>query len=196
MKRASLIALSLCLSCNEPRTPVAAPEPTTDANVCARYCELMESCEIAPKDCQKGCAVDVKKFRDGFFVSHFGCLDHELSQAACAQMSIGERRQSISLCFSASLEAWSKKDGGESLRTIVASVCAREARCHPPDAEPQSVEADCSKTLEAKMRAQVSSAIYAAARPELVRDVAACVRAASCSVEAPADSCFEMAMQR
>ncbi|MGZ3422198.1 MAG: hypothetical protein ACXWUG_15595 [Polyangiales bacterium] len=195
MKRAlaMLILMSCLVSCTEPRAPTPAIEPTTDANVCARYCARMASCEIAPQDCEKGCALDKKKFRDGFFVSVAGCLDHELSDSACAQKSLGERRQTISLCFSATLEAWSKKDDGTSLRTIVSSVCAREARCHPGE---KTVETDCSKNLEAKMRAQVSSAIYAAARPELVHDVAECVRAASCSVEAPADACFENAMQR
>jgi hypothetical protein len=196
VKRALATLIVLSCACTEPRTPAPAIEPTTDANVCARYCARMTSCGIAPKECEKGCAVDQKKFRDGFFVSLDGCLDHELSESACTQKSLGERRQTISLCFSATLEAWSKKDDGTSLRTIVASVCAREARCHPGEASAKTVETDCSKTLEAKMRAQVSSAIYAAARPELVREVASCVQASSCSVEAPADACFENAMQR
>jgi hypothetical protein len=190
---ARVFSVVILVSCTEPRAPIVAHEATTDANVCARYCARMESCAIAPKACEAGCTRDVHKYRDGFFVSLFGCLDHELSEAACVQKSLGERRQTISLCFSATLEAWSKRDDGASLRAIVASVCAREARCHP---EEKTVTLECEKVLETKMRGQVSSAIYAAARPELVHDVAVCIRSASCSVEAPADMCFDNAMQR
>jgi hypothetical protein len=187
-----ILPAMIAMSCAEPRAPAPSQESNIDeSNACERFCERLTACNIAPNSCRPGCEQDQKKLREGFYPSLAGCLEQELSDAACSQKSLGERRQSVSLCFAATVKVWSEKDDGTSLRTIVESVCARQARC----AKGGETSQECAKRLEGKLKPRVTGTLFSVARPELVTKVSTCVTTASCDDDDAVDRCFDTALK-
>lgn len=179
----SLVALACaCTPAASPAKPVAEP---TEADACARFCDRLGDCGIAPPSCTTGCARDQKKMREGAYPSLVSCVERELAPEVCAAISGPERRDRLTLCWTATVEAWSTRTGEGSLATVVHAVCARRARCHPEEGAAESCEAE----LKAKLGGSATAKMLAVARPELVSELATCVETSACDVEDPVAAC-------
>jgi len=175
-----LIALALVLGCGGATSAPAKSRPApTEADACERYCTTLGDCRISQPNCLAACAVDQKKFRNGFHPSLVACLERELER--CELREVVERRQVVAICFSAVLEAYARDDAA--IGKIVHAVCTREARC-APDPEPK-----CEEMLREKLKSSPQSKALAVARPELITTIADCVEKSGCSDADPIETC-------
>lgn len=184
MKRLFVWTTILTMSCGVERPPTtAARPPPTDEDACARMCEQLGECGIAPVACASSCARDQARLRKGVQAGLVGCLERELVR--CDARPIADRRQLVSLCWTATLEGWSKEAGRGAITEVVRAVCERAARCEPGT---ETVD-ECTKALEAKLRDSPQGKTLAVARPELVTGIATCVRDGSCAEPHPVAAC-------
>jgi hypothetical protein len=186
VKRLALLLLLGCLGCEPERATTSAPRPPpTEADACTRLCEQLDGCAIAPPGCPARCTRDQARLRAGVQASFTSCL--ELKLVDCNRRSLPERRQEVSLCWSATLEAWSSGEGKAAIDTVVSAVCTRATRC---EAEAAPLD-ECVKALGKKLAGSAQGKTLAVARPELVASVAACVSKASCAEPHPVAVCSE-----
>lgn len=158
--------------------PKERPLPN-EQDACPRLCERMTTCEVAPPSCAASCAADQARFRPGVQPAYAACVEREL--AHCDSASPPDRRQALSLCWSATLEAYAKDD--DALRTIVRAICARLARCDGPS--------ECETTLMQKLSGSAQSKTWGLVRKELVTSTATCIEKTGCSESDPIGLCSE-----
>lgn len=151
-------------------TPKPRPAPT-EADACARLCERMVACNIAPPACEASCARDQARLREGVQPAFASCIERET--AACESHSMPDRRQAVALCWTATLEVYAHDD--EALGEVARAICARLARCA---AEP--VE-DCEPSLRKKLAQSAQSKSLAVVRKELIATMTTCIDKSSCS---------------
>lgn len=182
------LLLALLLSgCEVGRPAPAEPRPPVEEqNACARLCERLGDCAIAPVSCAAGCARDQAKLRPGVQAAFTTCLEAQL--ARCETRSVPERRQLVSLCWTATLEAWSQGPGKEAIESVVRAVCGQAARCEPGAAPID----ECVATLGKKMAGSPQGKTLAVARADLIERVTTCVGKASCAEPHPVAMCSEL----
>ena len=186
MRTTALLLLFVVLGCAPEHASTGAPRPPpTEADACARLCDRLDGCGIAPPSCGARCPRDQERLRVGVQASFTSCLERELVD--CERRSIPERRQVVSLCWSATLEAWSSGEGKAAIDSVVRAVCAQAARCEPGAAPVD----ECVQTLGKKMADSAQGKTLAVARPELVASVSACVSKASCAEPHPVAVCTQ-----
>lgn len=180
MKR--IVILALLIGCGGATTKPAASRPApTEGDACERICATFDECQITPPNCTASCANDQKKLREGIQPALATCLERELER--CDLRAAPERRQIVSVCFSAVIEAYAKDD--TAVGKIVHAVCSRESRC-VADAEPE-----CEAKLGQKLKASPQSKTLAIARPEVLGTIADCIEKASCNDADPVGTCTE-----
>ncbi|MBI2392878.1 MAG: hypothetical protein HYV09_25055 [Deltaproteobacteria bacterium] len=185
--RRLLVLKSLAMvlvSCGVERPPATPARPApTEEDACARVCEQLGECAIAPMSCAPSCARDQARLRPGVQPAFASCLERELVR--CDARPIADRRQLVSLCWTATLEGWSKEAGKAAITEVVRAVCERAARCEPGT---ESVD-ECATALASKLRDSPQGKTLAVARPELVTGIATCVRDGSCAEPHPVAAC-------
>lgn len=187
MKSAPCLLALLLLGCEPERPASSTPRPPpSESDACARLCERLSDCGIAPPSCPAGCARDQGRLRIGVQAAFTSCLERQL--ATCEKLPVPDRRQAVSLCWSATLEAWSRGEGREAIDSVVRAVCTQAARCEPGAAPVD----ECVATLGKKMSDSPQGKTLAVARPELVSSLAACVSKASCAEPHPVAACHEL----
>jgi len=175
-----LLALVVLIGCGGASTTPAKSRPSpTSADACERLCEAYETCRIAPPNCPASCAAEQKRFRDGVHPALATCLERELS--GCEHREPTERRQIVSLCFAAVLEAHATD--AHAMEKIVHAVCARQAKCSP-DPEP-----NCEARMLEIHKSSPQSKVLALVRPELLAKMATCIESASCDDNDPVGTC-------
>lgn len=185
MKRALFLALlGVLLGCGwgcggATAAPAKSRPAPTDADACERYCAALDDCRIAQPNCAAACAADQKRLRDGVQPALVTCVEREF--AGCEHRELGERRQIVSLCFAAVLEAFSTD--GSAMGTIARAVCARQAKCAP------SPDPDCEQQIRDRYKNSPQSKVLGIVRPELLNKAAACIAVASCDDPDPIASC-------
>ncbi len=190
MRLARISALAALLACAcacapEPVTPTKPLADPTEADACERFCDRLQGCAIAPPSCSTGCVRDQKKMREGVYPSFVACVERELAPEICAAVSNPERRDRLTLCWTATVEAWAARAGDDALGNVVHAVCVRRARC-----EPEAGAADaCELELKTKLAGSGTAKMLAVARPDLVATLATCVEQRPCDVDDPVAAC-------
>lgn len=175
-----IVFLAFLVGCGGASTTPAKSRPApTETDACERMCEVYEGCRIVPTNCAAVCAADQKRLRDGVQPALVGCLEREL--AGCEHRELTERRQIVSLCFAAVLEAYAKD--ATAMNRIARAVCARQAKCAP------SPDAECETKIRAQYKDSPNSKVLAIVRPELLEKTASCIESASCDDNDPVQSC-------
>lgn len=183
----ALATLTLLAACAPARSPSAeAQAAPTENDACARYCDRLATCSLAPSDCAKACERDRANMRDGVYPSLVGCVERELTATTCGVKDMHERRGTLSLCWAATIDAYEKRDGGQTLKIVVRAVCGRQARCNPDGGATKDA---CSSELETKLAGKAQGQMLAVAKPEQVAALAACVETASCDAPDPVAAC-------
>lgn len=190
---AALIAL-VFLGCGGPRGAEGPHDQTelSDDTACAHLCAKLASCGRAPNNCVAGCERDRARLREGVEASFVACVERELRPPACSASPSVEGdssglRQTIGLCYSATLEAYGARDAGASLRRVLIAMCGRRARCSATKVDQQA----CIVELEAQTKGGAASKILAVGRQELVERVATCVAARPCEEEGAVEACLQ-----
>ena len=184
---AAWVLVSATLGCEPGRPAESPPVPApTEADACARLCTRLEACEIAPPTCEAKCTRDQARLRKGVQPGFATCLEARLGM--CETRGIPDRRQVVSLCWTATLEAWEREVGQEAIAGVVRAVCTQAARCEPSAAPVD----ECLGTLGKRMASSPQGKTLAVARPELVSALAACVSNASCTEPHPVAACAEL----
>lgn len=187
------LALVLALGCSAPpaRDPTAKP-PLTDESACTRLCDDLVACGGAPGRCVATCEEDRARLRPGFEASFVSCVERELVPPACSSSPTVEgdpkaRSEKISLCYSATLEAYAQVDAGKALGRVLLSICKRSVRCGDVAA---GNEAACVTELSAHAKEGVVGKLMAAARDELVSAIGSCVEGRDCNETDPVAPCL------
>jgi hypothetical protein len=178
------LLLACVLGCSPLRPPEASTDPTppNEKDACARFCDRLEQCEVAPSGCAPQCARDQTKMREGIFPALAACTDRELG--SCRLLTAPERRSRLSLCWSATIEAYAARFGTDAIARVVAAVCTRESRC--------SSEVDrvtCEKELSERLTTSAQAKTLAVARAELLESITKCVATKECEVADPVTAC-------
>ena len=152
----------------------------TESDACDRVCDCMVSCKISPPACSASCARDQARLREGVQPAFATCLERELN--TCDMLPIPDRRQAVSLCWTATLEAHG--NDASALGVVVHAICGRNARCgEPGDA--------CEASLLKKLTGSAQSKSLAVVRKELLASIATCIDTAECSDEGAVSHCTE-----
>ncbi len=185
-----ILALVACGPSAAGRPPRAAP---TDADACPRSCALLEACGGAPSGCEDECRRQQEPLREGFSASFTACLERQLEPPRCGtgeNASIKKetaRAENVRLCWFATIEAYAARDRGASMRTVIAAVCKRRARCDGAEVYPEKT---CRADLESRTK-DPAAKVLAAARETTVTSLAGCVEARPCGDDDPFQACFD-----
>lgn len=171
------IALFL-LGCGGPATEAKSRPAPNESDACERMCARMSECGIAPPECGTQCAHDQSMMRAGVESANATCVEREL--ATCDRLTVTQRRQVISLCWTATLDAYSKDDSA--MRALVTAVCARLVRCG-------SADDTCVEATMAKRAGSAQSKSLAVLKPETVAATASCIEKVSCTEPDPMEKC-------
>lgn len=117
-------------------------------------------------------------FRPGVQAANASCVERELDR--CDKLSVSDRRQIISLCWTATLDTYARDDA--SLRRLVSAVCAWYGRCGESDP-------DCVKNIMAKRAGSAQSKTLSVLKPEVVASTASCIEKVSCASVDPMEAC-------
>lgn len=181
MRRIAMLAL--LIGCGGATSkPAASRPPPTEADACERICSVYDGCNISPPNCTAGCAAEQQRLREGVEPSLAACLERELDH--CELRAVTERRQILSICFAAVVEAYGKDE--TAVNKIVTAVCAQQDRC-ATEAEPADPE--CRATLRAKLKYRPLSIV----RAELLDTISACIEKSSCNEPDPVGTCAKEA---
>ncbi len=161
-------------------SPKPRPAPT-EADACARLCERMVACKLAPVACEASCARDQSRLRAGVQPAFASCIERET--AACESHTLPDRRQAVALCWTATLEAYATDD--EALGKVAGAICARLARCST------EVASDCEASLRKKLAQSAQSKSLAVVRKELIVSMTECIDKSSCSDDDALSRCSE-----
>ena len=175
---------TLAGGCAFDRSAAQPPRPLpTEADACARTCARLEGCALAPAHCPSRCGLDQARLRPGVQAAFAACLEAQL--ATCETIGDLDRRQRVSLCWTATLEVWDREVGDQASRALLDAVCARAERCDPGAAS----SAECVATIRHDPSQVARRKTLAVARPELLAATAACIRSCSCAEPHPIDRC-------
>lgn len=152
----------------------------TETDACERICDRMVACKISPPACASSCARDQARLREGVQPAFATCLERELN--TCETARISDRRQAVSLCWTATLEALGNDNAA--VGVVVRAICMRSARCG-------EAGENCEKELAAKLSGSAQSKSLAVVRKELIASIASCIDAAGCSDAAAVGTCTE-----
>lgn len=176
MKRLVILLLG-CGGAFPTPPPRTAP---TEADACARICERMAACKIAPMSCEASCARDQKHLREGVQPAFASCIERET--AACESHSMPDRRQAVAICWTATLEVYARDENA--IAEVVRAICDRHNRCDMP-------MPNCEVELRKKLTQTAQSKSLAVVRKEVIAEMAACIDKSSCTDEGALNHCAE-----
>jgi hypothetical protein len=193
-----VVAILIALGCSGPPPRVAPKKPPiADETACPRLCEDLVSCGGAPGRCVATCEEDRSVLRAGFEASFVTCVEHELVPPACSSSpevagDAKARSEKISLCYSATLEAYANLDGGKNFTHVLTSVCKRRVRCATVEgAEVEDgKQAACVQELTKQLQSTIAVKVLAAARDEVVANITRCVEERPCNESDPTLFCL------
>lgn len=175
-----LLFLALLVGCGGATgKPVKSRPAPTEADACERMCALYDECHLAPRKCGEACVAEQSRYRSGVHPALASCLENEL--AGCEHREMTERRQIVSICFAAVLEAYSKD--AHVLDGLTTSICKRVHKCEP-EADP-----NCEARLKAQFNESPQNRLLSLAKPELLAKIGACIENTTCDDEDPIETC-------